>query len=114
MKTDTSALIGSPKQVAWANNLRIAILKEASELDDSFLAATIPSMLASVTDATIWIAMSSFKRPGMPLPARIVRMNSSQVATLQKIILCHLQQHENLGFVPGMVSPEICEQALAS
>jgi hypothetical protein len=57
MKTDMPSLIGSPKQVAWANNLRMAIMKEASELEDSFLSAATQSMLVSVTDATTWIAL---------------------------------------------------------
>ena len=115
MKTDMPSLIGSPKQVAWANNLRMAIMKEASELEDSFLAAAIQSMLASVRDATIWIALSSYVRPGLTLTARILRLNSAQLEKLQILIVGdNLQQHKKLGFVSGMVSPEIGEQALAS
>jgi hypothetical protein len=109
-------LSGSPKQVAWANNLPIAILKEAAYLEDALLAAAIPSMLTPITDSTIWIAISDYKRPGMPLTARILRMTSPRLAKLQTVILGSLQQHEKLAywFVPAIVSPEIGEQALAS
>ena len=103
MKTDSlpSLTVGSPKQIAWAVSLRIAILREASELEDKFLAAAIPSMLAPIMDATIWIALSDYNRPGMPLTARILRLKSPQVARLQSVIVRNLQQHEKLAHKPA-------------
>ena len=102
MKTDTlpSLTSGSPKQIAWAARLRTDILREASALEDKFLAAAIPSLLSRIRDATIWIALSDYKRPG-PLISRILRVKSPQLARLQRVIVRNLQQHEKLAYMPA-------------
>jgi hypothetical protein len=77
---------GSAKQISWARNIQLSITQEASELQDKFLGAAIPAMLASISDSTVWIALSLHLHPGMSLTARIMRLKSKHVARLQTVI----------------------------
>jgi hypothetical protein len=77
---------GTPKQISWARSIQVSITQEASELEDKFLGAAIPAMLASIADSTVWIALSLYLHPGMSLAARIMRLKSKHVARLQTVI----------------------------